>query len=100
MSRKIYYKNSRRREKIQKQAFEAMREARESIDPALLEKAREAVGEAMHNARQQQNRPDSRGEVPVNRRKNMRVLTKFLEMHADNPALLSKFEKLISDHRS
>ncbi|MBU0859606.1 MAG: hypothetical protein KJ667_06690 [Alphaproteobacteria bacterium] len=100
MSRRIYYWNPKRKQ-IHQEALLNLRNARQSIDPELLESARQAIAEGMEKARSQQDIPANEkappGTVPVDRQKNLSVIMQFLELKRDNQQLLGKVKGLMLD---
>ena len=106
MSRRVYYWNPKRKQ-IHQEALQNFRAARSSIDPDLLETARQAIAAGMDKARETPekaaspaSKADARvpaGSVPIDRQKNLSIIMQFLELNRDNPHLLGKVKGLMLD---
>ncbi len=98
--RRVTYTQSFKKRKIRQEALEALRTARAAIDPETLAIARAAI-----EAQQEPEAPDETqspesaeaapGFVPVDRRKNLSIIMKYLEMKKDNKSLLQAIRDLM-----
>ena len=99
MTRRVYYwdaQNMKKRQACQ-EAMLNLRAARESIDPALLDAARQAIADGLERARQAAERPTKDGMVPVDREKNIGIVMQFLEMKRDNQAFLGRVKEILAE---
>lgn len=96
MSRRIYYWNPKRKQ-IQQEALQNFRAARRSIDPELLETARQAIAASVDSPSMREEPEQSGDTIPVDRQKNMTIIMQFLELNRNNPRLLGKVKGLLSE---
>ncbi len=104
--RRRYYKNEGRK-KIQMEAMLNMQKARREIDPVLLEKAQQAIADAWFSRQNTDNaeadsssatpKHENAAMVPVDLKRNLSVIQKFIEMNADNIALQKQIKSMISE---
>lgn len=99
MKRRVY-KLTTKRQKIVKEAMGAMREARAEIAPELLDNVRDAIATALEREQAQKevtSETKMRLEhVPVDKKKNLMTVMKFLEMQPDNKALHRELTSFLS----
>lgn len=102
MSRRIYYWSPKRKQ-IHQEALLNFREARRSIDPELLESARQAIANGLEKAGKggsslpEPPKTAPNGAIPVDRQKNLSIIMQFLELNRDNPRLLGKVKGLLTE---
>ncbi len=85
-----------RRQRIVNEALSTARMARETIDPELLERARKAIGAAAETAQSDKYRPMQAERVPVDQKKNLTIVMKYLELCPDNKALHQEIRAFLS----
>ncbi|PJB71041.1 MAG: hypothetical protein CO093_06285 [Alphaproteobacteria bacterium CG_4_9_14_3_um_filter_47_13] len=86
MTKKIHH-ITEKRERIVTQALSTARKARETLDPALLEKARDAIGTALESYQNDKDRSLQADSIPVDQKKNLTIIMRYLELHPDNKPL-------------
>lgn len=100
MSRRIYYWNPKRKQ-IHQEALLNLRAARKSIDPELLENARQAIAHGLELAHKEAGAANkdatSQEAVTVDRQKNLTIIMRFLELKRDDQQLLGKVKGLMLD---
>ena len=100
--RRRYY-NSKSQKKIRMEALLTMKKARREIDPVLLENAQKAIADAWFARRDAQDREtvtkayQTEDSVPVDLKRNLCVIQKFIEMNADNKSLQRQIKSMISE---
>lgn len=87
--RKVYHTDLKKK-KIRQDAMDQWRRTREAIDPALLERTR-ALIEA-----QAAGETDYADEVPIDRKKNLMTIIKFMELKPGASALRAEIYGLIT----
>lgn len=97
MKKRVYLKNPNRK-RLVNEALEAVRETRESLDPALLEKARDAIGTAIESYQSDRYRSIQADKVPVDQKKNLSIVMKYLELNPDNKALHKEIQSFLTQH--
>lgn len=97
MKKRRYYKTAKR-ERIVKDALEAVRETREAMGPDLLEKARSAIGSAVEVYQSEKYKTMHVDKVPVDQKKNLTIVMKYLEMNPDNKALHRELQSFLTRH--
>lgn len=76
-----YYYTTPRKQKLKQEALLHLRKLRRTIDPAVLDRARELIAA---QAEEQQAAPASNGDTATfDRRKNLSIIMKFLELQTD-----------------
>lgn len=86
---RIYYTKSKRQKAID-QIFEDMRRLRESLPEKLLNRVGTLLTEQM-----QENGEEER----VDRQKNFRTVSKFLQITPENPSLKKELQKFLAEQR-
>lgn len=77
------------------------RKARKSLDPGLLEEARKSIIEALARldtgeTRPEQGRhPDETQTVPVDRKQNLKVIMKYIEMNPENRQVRDQLQAVL-----
>lgn len=80
--------------KIREDALKRMREAKDNIDPELLDKAREAIATGVQKEREARlDKHEPEGDVPVDRKKNLHTIIKFLDGLDGNSDFQKKIER-------
>lgn len=97
MSKRIYTTAGKRKQLVQ-EALCTVRETREIIDPALLDRVREAIGGALERQQNRNIRPMQLDRVPVDQKKNLSIVLKFLELQPDNKALQQEIRSFLTHH--
>lgn len=95
MKRRVY-KLTTKRQKIVQDAMGAMREARAGIAPELIEDVRNAIATALEKEQQRSETKMQLEHVPVDKKKNLSIVMKFLEMQPDNKALHKELNSFLS----
>jgi hypothetical protein len=87
VSRRIYYVDPEK-QRLKQELIACHRAATKSIDPRLLEEARQAIAKAFYARMDTAARPASNpSRVPVDKQKNLETIMMFLEMKtSDSPA--------------
>lgn len=94
--RRVYYVTPRR-QRLKAEMLKTLREARDSIDPALLQEARGAIAKAFEGQIAQN--PEKSEKIPVDRKQIVSTVMKFLELKADNKVLHRSVCALLSEFR-
>ncbi len=84
MKKRTYYI---KRKKLVSDALKAARQARDNIDPALLAAARAAIARAIDGQDERTQTAIRAERVPVDRRKNLTMIMKYLELKPGNDAV-------------
>lgn len=92
--RRIYYVTPKRK-KIEEEALKQLRRTRKLIDPALLDSMRRLIADKMPPSAASLQRED--GQVPVDHGKNVRIISRFIEMKADDPAFCRRVQSMFSE---
>ena len=99
MRRRIY-KLTPKCERIVQEAIVSMRLARRKISPTLLEEAKRSISKAFERivengqkAAQKEER-DTNGKVPIDKKKNLNIILKYIELCPENQAL----RNVLKDH--
>lgn len=76
------------------------RKARKAMDPGLLEEARKSILEALARLDQNEDRPrnrqaDESKTVPVDRKQNLKVIMKYMEMNPDNRQVRDQLQAVL-----
>ena len=95
MGRKIYTISSKRKRLIG-EALATVRETRALIDPALLERVREAIGVAAEHCENRQYKSMQLERIPVDQKRNLSIALKFMEMQPENKALQHEIRTFIA----
>ena len=98
--RRIYY-TTPKKSKLTQEALLNLRKARRNVDPETLEhirgliaaQAEQLAPERSHHATSNEN---ANGKVPVDRRKNLSIIMKFLELQPDR-ALRLRVRTLLNE---
>ena len=109
MKRRTYIPKSRK--ELESDVLESMRQVRQQIDPEILQRAKQLVSD-MGPAKGRQafedmleKIPESKqdGEqgndahVPVDRKKNLTIVMKFLEKNPENQAVMNEIKILLTE---
>ena len=95
--RRIYHKKPARKQ-IQMEAMLNLKKVRREIDPDLLESAQQAIAEAWFSRRDAaQDKAGSHME-PVDKKRNLSVIQKFVEMNSDNAAMQKQIKSLLAEY--
>ena len=97
MKRRIY-KMTAKRQRLMEEALDTVRETREMIDPALLKTVREAIGAAAEQHENREYKSMQLDRVPVDQKKNLSVVLRFLEMKPDNIALQQEIRSFLTQN--
>lgn len=84
--RRFYY-STPKKQKLKQEALLNMRKARDNIDPDLLTHIRGIIGTQAEKLIPPA-KEDSSGKVSVDRRKNLSIIMKFLELQPDRAVRL------------
>jgi hypothetical protein len=106
MTRRVYYIDPKKKQ--QKQEFiSSYRKALRSIDPELLEKTRMAIANAIidlkeHSYSDKDNSASQMSStglvmVPVDHKKNMSIIEKYMELQSGNAKVHEQVRELISE---
>ncbi len=79
-------------------ALATVRQTREALDPGLLERVREAIGAAVENYQSDRYRSMHADKVPVDQKKNLTIVMKYMEMNPDNKALQQELRTFLTRH--
>ena len=74
----------------------AMRDARAEIAPELIEDVRNAIANAIEQEQQRRETKMQLERIPVDKKKNLSIVMKFLEMQPDNKALHRELNAYLS----
>lgn len=94
--KKRVYKLTTKRQKIMQDAMGAMRDARAEIAPELIEDVRNAIANAIEQEQQRSETKMQLERIPVDKKKNLSIVMKFLEMQPDNKALHRELNAYLS----
>ena len=86
MRKRTFYQTMKR-QNIVNEALAATRDARETLDPGLLESARKAISQAMRNCQEKTTDAVPANHVPVDKKKNLTIVMKYLALCPDNKRL-------------
>lgn len=104
MKKKIY-STSFKRQLVVSKALLAAKEARESLDPALLERAKQAIEGSLRvpeesyspvAEKQQSSFSGNNVREPVDQKKNLAIVLKYLEMKPGNKALRQEIQAFLA----
>lgn len=95
MKRRVY-KLTTKRQKIMQDAMGAMRDARAGIAPELIEDVRNAIANALEQEQQRSETKMQLERIPVDKKKNLTIVMKFLELQPDNKALHRELNAYLS----
>lgn len=100
MPRRVYYMDPAR-QRIKQEFLMAYRTAKKALDPRLLEQARGNIYDAMlrqhEEMRSKRERKSSEGTVPIDRKQNLSVIMKYLEMNPDNEKVKEQLATMLRD---
>lgn len=85
-----------KRKRLVEDALATVRTTRETIDPALLQSVREAIGQAADGQGKTSEKPVQADRVPVDRKKNLQIIKKFLELKPENRKLHREIMALLA----
>lgn len=95
MRRRIY-KLSPKREKIVGEAMNSMRAARNAIEPALLDEARNAIVDAMEKAIAKDEELAVRSNTyKVDRKKNLDIVMQYIQLRPDHAGVKQELRSFI-----
>lgn len=80
--RRIYY-TTPKKNKLAQEALLNLRKARRNIDPATLENIRNLIAAQTAMQAPSHSNENAGGKVPVDRRKTLSIIMKFLELQTD-----------------
>lgn len=93
-----YY--SATRERVEKTALERVRRTREQLDPAVLSSVTKKMEDSgvMDELKRTLFKPEViNGEVPVDRKKNVMIVMKFLEKNPDNKNVMKLVTAMLEE---
>jgi hypothetical protein len=85
--RRFYY-STPKKQKLKQQALLNLRKARRNVDPDLLERLRGLIENQAKRHAPPDPKEDDAGKVAVDRRKNLSIIMKFLELQPDRAVRL------------
>lgn len=85
--RRFYY-STPKKQKLKQEALLNLRKARDNIDPDLLAHIRGIIGTQAEKVTPSPAKEDASGKVSVDRRKNLSIIMKFLELQPDRAVRL------------
>jgi hypothetical protein len=91
--RRRTYNVSPKRERVVREAISTMRAARRQICPQLLDEAKKSIGTAFEKLAQSKETPIAAKNDGIDRRKNLNIIMRYLEISSDNQEL----KKLLKD---
>lgn len=97
MRKRIYHKTPQRM-RLVNEALTTARETRSAIDPELLERVREAIGNAAETSQSEKVRAMQAERVPVDQKKNLTIVMKYLELNPHNKALQREIRSYLTQH--
>jgi hypothetical protein len=90
MARRVYYMDQNK-QRLKQELMLSYRKARKAIDPKLLNGARYIIAAAVEQAHDESRRKEREGKpeemVPLDRKKNLSIIMKFLEENPNNKAV-------------
>lgn len=95
MRKRTFYQTVQRARLVD-EALAAVRETRNTIDPDLLHRVREAIGAAAETAQDVKRRPMQAERVPVDQKKNLTIIMKYLELNPGNKAVQREVNSFLS----
>lgn len=95
--RRIYHKKPARKQ-IQMEAMLNLKKARREIDPDLLESAQQAIAEAWFSRQNKEQAAHNSHMEPVDRKRNLSVIQKFVEMNRDNSGLQKQIKSILAEY--
>lgn len=100
MTRRVYYTDEKKRRQRQDLMLN-YRKARRAIDPGLLDGARNMIIEAIENAQEKIRQKERAGKpsemIPIDRKRNLSIVMKYLEMNPDNRAARNEILLLLKE---
>lgn len=96
--KKRIYKITQKRKRIIDEALSNAKDARENIDPELLKSVRDAIGGAAETYQSDKYRAMHQDRVPVDVKKNLTIVMKYLELKPDNQALHQEIRSYLTQH--
>ena len=99
MARRVYYLDPKGK-RIRQEALLTMRETKKALGPDLLDKARAGLAAFAENRHAHKELEDAPGDsVPVDMKKNLTIVMKYLEMNEGNKHLYRQIQTLLSEAR-
>lgn len=95
MSRRVYYMTPKGRQ-VREEALAALRETKKNLDPGLLDRLRGAVAAYASNSKPEET-ADAGRMVPVDMKKNLTIVMKYLEMNRGNSSLYRQIQALLAE---
>ena len=92
--RRIYYTDPKRK-KLCQDALLELRRTRRLIDPDLLDHIRSIIDQRIENAKSFQDNQSPEQKIPVDYKKNLLTVRKFLELKPDDKVLQKQVQDLI-----
>ena len=99
MTRKIFYTDTPERRRLKQEAILILRQTRGLIDQELLDRARAQITGRMEKMAASTPEPSNERFEKIDRQKNMNTILKFIEMKADNKALMQEMKTLLQETR-
>jgi hypothetical protein len=96
--RRFYY-STPKKQKLKQEALLNMRKARDNIDPDLLTHIRGVIETQAAKAATPAPKADEAGKIGIDRRKNLSIIMKFLELQPDR-ALRLQVRTLLNEELS
>lgn len=95
MSRRVYYMDQKGKQ-MRQEALLTLRETEKALDPGLLDKLRSAVISYARNCKPEEVADEGK-MVPVDMKKNLTIVMKYLEMNRGNPGLYRQIQALLAE---
>lgn len=96
--KKRRYITNMKRQKLIDEAMSTAREARQAIDPELLENVRNAIGAAVESYESERYKVIHSERVPVDMKKNLSVVMKYMELCPDHTAVQQEIRSFLTAH--
>ena len=96
--KKRTYHITPKRTRLISEALTTVRETRETIDPGLLEQVRQAIGNAAETTQKERYTTIKAERVPVDHKKNLTIVMKYLELRPENKALQQEIRTFLGQH--
>lgn len=98
MTRKVFYADTPQRRRVKQEAILILRQTRGLIDNELLERAKAQIASRMEKVAAAGAAPAAQNDgcfESIDRQKNMATIMKFIEMKADNKALMYEMKSIL-----
>jgi len=80
------------------EAIELTRQTRAKIDPKVLKTARDSIEKAMLNHIAESPSVEEQGVEPVDMKKNLSIIMKYLEIRPEHKAVQSEVRSFLTQH--